>query len=103
MPLSALLLPDGDLRRGCRAAAPPSLGFLLFFFNSSSEAGGSGAGAEAPRVPAQPRHGGRCAWLSSPECRWEISGRTLLVGFIPLCPICPGEEVPYNKSALPVE
>lgn len=31
MPLSALLLPDGDLRRGCRAAAPPSLAFLLFF------------------------------------------------------------------------
>lgn len=30
MPLSALLLPDGDLWRGCRAAAPPSLGFLLF-------------------------------------------------------------------------
>lgn len=75
----------------------------FFFFNSSSKAGGSGAGAEAPRVPAQPWRGGRCVWLSSPECRWEISGHTLLAGFIPLCLICPGEEVPYNKSALPVE
>jgi len=31
MPLSALLLPDGDLQRDFRAATPLSLGF---FFNS---------------------------------------------------------------------
>lgn len=30
MPLSALLLPDGDLQRDFRAAVPPTLG--LFFF-----------------------------------------------------------------------